>query len=179
MREWTDDPEEGYDEYYTLYKSALTADEADKMGITVRLNVITGQVEISGMPDMYSRSNAPNTLPTLINDYFSRSNIRITRQLIDDSLVLIEDENRFNPVEEMLGSTTWEGEDRISVLCDILGMRGIRWREFGRFIAEVEKLAKAVTDFDEALWGAQVDHVTVYGKDNIVFTLNSGLEIKA
>ena len=31
MREWTDDPEEGYDEYYTLYKSALTADEADEI----------------------------------------------------------------------------------------------------------------------------------------------------
>ena len=31
MREWTDEPEEGYDEYYTLYKSALTADEADEI----------------------------------------------------------------------------------------------------------------------------------------------------
>ena len=31
LREWTDDPDEGYDEYYTLYKSALTAGEADEI----------------------------------------------------------------------------------------------------------------------------------------------------
>lgn len=31
LREWTDDSEEGYDEYYTLYKAALTADEADEI----------------------------------------------------------------------------------------------------------------------------------------------------
>ena len=119
------EPDE-YDSFSDQDKRMVTSDDVrdalNKMGITVRLNVITGQVEISGMPDMYSRSNAPNTLPTLINDYFSRRNIRITRQLIDDSLVLIEDENRFNPVEEMLELTTWDGKDRISVLCDILGM---------------------------------------------------------
>ena len=31
LREWDDDTEEGYDVYYTLYKSALTADEADEI----------------------------------------------------------------------------------------------------------------------------------------------------
>ena len=31
LREWEDDSEEGYDEWYTLYKSALTADEADEI----------------------------------------------------------------------------------------------------------------------------------------------------
>ena len=97
-------------------------DVLKKMGITVRLNVITGQVEITGMPNQYSKFNAPNTLPTLINDYFSKRGIRITRQLIDDSLVLIEDENRFNPVAEMLQSTKWDGVDRIGMLCSILGI---------------------------------------------------------
>ena len=93
-----------------------------KLGITVRLNIITGQVEITGMPKKYSRYNAPNTLPTLLQDYFSRRGIRASRQVIDDSLVLIEDENRFNPVEEMLQTTTWDGRDRIRVLCSIIGM---------------------------------------------------------
>ena len=118
-------PEE-YDEIGDGDKRMVTSDDVrdalNKMGITVRLNVITGQVEISGMPDQYSSSNAPNTLPTLINDYFSRRGIRITRQLIDDSLVLIEDENRFNPVAEMLESVSWDGEDRIGALRSILGV---------------------------------------------------------
>ena len=58
-------------------------------------------------------------------------------------------------------------------------MRGIRRREFDRFIKKVEELPQAVSDFDKALWSSLVDHLTVYSKDNIVFTLNSGMEIKA
>ena len=34
------------------------------------------------------------------------------------------------------------------------------------------------TEFDEALWGNLVDHLTVTGKDDIVFTVSSGIEIK-
>ena len=33
------------------------------------------------------------------------------------------------------------------------------------------------TEFDETLWVGLVDHVTVYGKDGIRFTLVSGVEI--
>lgn len=43
----------------------------------------------------------------------------------------------------------------------------------------MEKLPDMVTEFDEALWGGLVDHMTVHTKDNIVFTLTSGMEIKA
>ena len=31
LREWDDDTEEGYEDYYTLYESALTAGEADEI----------------------------------------------------------------------------------------------------------------------------------------------------
>lgn len=31
VREWIIDPEEGYEDYYTLYESALTADQADEI----------------------------------------------------------------------------------------------------------------------------------------------------
>lgn len=94
------------------------------MGITVRLNVITGYVDITGMPEQYSQSNAPNTLPTILTDYFFKRNIRVSRQVIDDALVLIEDENRYNPVYDMLTEVQWDGEDRIVVLTEILHISG-------------------------------------------------------
>lgn len=47
------------------------------------------------------------------------------------------------------------------------------------FLIAFEKLPETITKFDEALWGSMVDHLTVYKKDNIVFTLTSGMEIKA
>ena len=55
---------------------------------------------------------------------------------------------------------------------------GIRRRELERFILAVEKLPAMVTEFDEALWGSLVDHLTVNDKDDIVFTMSSGMEIK-
>ena len=51
-------------------------------------------------------------------------------------------------------------------------------RRTSQFIQSVENLPDAITEFDEALWGSLVDHVTVYSKDNIVFILISGMEIE-
>jgi len=66
--------------------------------------------------------------------------------------------------------------EREKVAADIR-QRGIRRREFERFITELEKLPKAVSEFDEALWGSLVEYVTV-GKDKtMVFTLIGGTEM--
>ena len=57
--------------------------------------------------------------------------------------------------------------------------RGIRRREFERFITELEKLPKAVSEFDEVLWGSLVEYVTVSKDKTMVFTMISGTEITA
>ena len=68
--------------------------------------------------------------------------------------------------------------EREKVAADIR-QRGIRRREFERFITELEKLPEAVSEFDETLWGSLVEYVTV-GKDKtMVFTLIGGTEVKA
>ena len=68
--------------------------------------------------------------------------------------------------------------EREKVASDIR-QRGIRRREFERFITELEKLPEAVSVFDETLWGSLVEYVTV-GKDKtMVFTLIGGTEMKA
>ena len=59
-----------------------------------------------------------------------------------------------------------------------IAAKGIRRRELERFILAVEKLPEMVTEFDEALWGSLVDHLTLNDKDDIVFTMSSGMEIK-
>ena len=95
-----------------------------EMKIRVRLNVISGKVEIDGMPPQYSKANAANTLPVLLTDYITQHNMRCSRQTLDDCLVLIEDENRFNPVLEMLQSVTHDGTDRLAEIAEILGVQG-------------------------------------------------------
>ena len=59
-----------------------------------------------------------------------------------------------------------------------IAMRGIRRREIDRFIKETAEMPDAITEFDEALWGSLVDHVTVHEDGGMVFTLTGGSEIK-
>ncbi len=54
-----------------------------------------------------------------------------------------------------------------------------RSNKIGMFIAAVENLPNEVKEFNDVTWTYMVDHVTVYGKNDIRFTLNSGAEIKA
>ena len=68
--------------------------------------------------------------------------------------------------------------EREQVAADIR-QRGIRRREFERFIMELEKLPEAVSEFDETLWGSLVDYVTVGRDKTMVFTLIGGTEVKA
>ena len=57
--------------------------------------------------------------------------------------------------------------------------RGIRRREFERFITTLESLPDQVTEFDEALWGSLVEYVTVHAKDDLRFMLPCEVEIEA
>ena len=57
--------------------------------------------------------------------------------------------------------------------------RGIRRREFERFITTLESLPNVVTDFSEDLWGSLVEYLTVYAKDDMRFMLPCEVEITA
>ncbi|MGN0270746.1 MAG: recombinase family protein [Candidatus Weimeria sp.] len=47
------------------------------------------------------------------------------------------------------------------------------------FKEEIGKRSELITEFDLGLWHAIVDHVTVYNKEDIRFTLTDGREVKA
>ena len=106
----------------TSVTSGTVKNILNEMNIKVRLNVISGRVEIEGMPPQYSKANAANVLPVLLTDYITRHNMSCSRQTLDDCLVLIEDENRFNPVREMLEATKYDGTDRLAEIAGILGI---------------------------------------------------------
>ena len=55
--------------------------------------------------------------------------------------------------------------------------RGIRRREFERFITTLETLPDEVTDFSEDLWGSLVEYLTVYAKDDLRFMLPCEVEM--
>lgn len=101
------------------------------------------------------------------------------KAVIAENALKVQDQDEYNARLEVLSARAQESKARYKKVSSEITMRGIRRREFDRFIQKLEELPEAVTEFDEALWGSLVDHITVYSKDNIVFTLNSGMEIKA
>lgn len=93
------------------------------MGIHVRRNLITGAAEVSGMPPQYSQENALNTLPVVLVDKLRAVGVKgVNRTIVMDYLANIVDENRYNPVLEILGGTVWDGVSRFPELLRILGI---------------------------------------------------------
>lgn len=99
--------------------------------------------------------------------------------MIAENARVAQDQTEYNARFEELSVRAEESKARYNQITAEIAMQGIRRREFGRFIEKVENLPELITEFDEALWGGLVDHVKVYDKDNIIFILTSGIEIKA
>lgn len=101
------------------------------------------------------------------------------QEIIAQNARTVQDQAEYKVRYESLSARFQETKARYNAVTAEIAKRGIRRREFGRFIRSVEALPEILTEFSEELWGALVDHVTVYSKDNIVFTMNSGMEINA
>lgn len=93
-----------------------------KLGIRIRLNLITGRADIDGMPDAYSAANAANTLPTILLDDMKQNGLKCAQTTIRDYLALIADKNRYNPVADMLTAGEWDRKDRLGELHGMLGI---------------------------------------------------------
>lgn len=101
--------------------------------ITVRHNVLLKDTEIKGLPDHYSAGNATNILPIYLMDYLKSCDIKgATLQAIEGYLGCIADENRFNPIEELLTSVKWDGVDRLDQIYRILGVSEPKYRTYIR-----------------------------------------------
>jgi DNA invertase Pin-like site-specific DNA recombinase len=100
------------------------------------------------------------------------------QEVIAQNARVAQDQSEYNVWYEALAARFQQTKAKYDAITAEIAQRGVRRREFGRFIRSVEALPEMLTEFSEELWGALVDHLTVYSKDNIVFTLTSGTEIK-
>lgn len=93
-------------------------------GISVRRNLITGRVEITGMPEECSKEEAVNTLPFFLVDRLRALKVKnVNRTAVMDYLGYIADTCRFYPVLDMLRGTVWDGTERFPELLQLLGLR--------------------------------------------------------
>lgn len=93
-------------------------------GITIRLNDMSRNIEVSGLQQKYNQEDACNILETLIADSASKlSYKRLNGNIVHDVLSLIANENHYHPVIELLNSEKWDGKDRLNEIYNILGIK--------------------------------------------------------
>ena len=105
-------------------------------GISVRFNVITKDIEVSGLPqnsefvpaayytlDSYAQAKAaPAILPAFLYSYFKAKNYGVSSLFIADALNALAATHPHNPVLDMLNSTVWDGQERIFQLMEAMGL---------------------------------------------------------
>ncbi len=101
------------------------------------------------------------------------------QEAITQNARIVQNQDEYSARYEALSSRFQETKAQYDAVTAEIARLGIQRREFGRFIRSVEALPEMLTEFSGELWGALVDHLTVYSKDSIVFTLTSGTEIRA
>lgn len=89
---------------------------------SVRLNVITHDVEVDGIPDDYNPETRRQDLPVILYDDL-KINYRCDRQSIVDLLSLIAGRNRYNPVLELIDGGAWDKHDYFGDLVNILHIK--------------------------------------------------------
>lgn len=98
--------------------------ELDKMGITVRWNMIAHDVEVKGAEKLVEAQELlSSVLPTIFADMLQKNYSFCNKDRIADDLLVISAQNKYNPVKEMLDNTPeWDGHDYIADLCDAILM---------------------------------------------------------
>lgn len=92
----------------------------DYLGITIKFNIITKKIEITGMPDKFAKSDLINVLPIYLKDILKINGINVTTKVIEEFIVLELSKNNFNPVRELLKANSWDKKDRINEIYSIL-----------------------------------------------------------
>jgi len=90
-------------------------------GIKVRQNVISHEIEISGIGGEYNPETIGSELHIILFDRLKKD-FRCDKNLVADLLGVIAGKHRFNPVIDMLESITWDKKDRLNDLCGIIGI---------------------------------------------------------
>lgn len=99
------------------------------LNITVRYNEITKETEVKGLPSSYPDDTALEILPAYISEICLKHHIKYKEKDIKNELLLISQENNYNPIKDMLLNNEWDNQDRFQTLYEILGISGDKLSE--------------------------------------------------
>ena len=114
----------GLDEYQVRLPLTLERliQALSELKITVRLNLITREMEVLGLPAVFNPEGLAGSAHIILHDLLKRR-YRCTKELVADLLGLVAGQNRYNPVLDYFKSLTWDERDRMLELFSILGLK--------------------------------------------------------
>lgn len=89
-------------------------------GITTKYNIISHKIEYDGYDSNESPEHITDTMISIIYDEMQHNFKGCTMDKIPNFLNVIATRNKYNPVLEMLNSTTWDGTDRLKQIYEML-----------------------------------------------------------
>ena len=160
----------------------LTEDEIKEAFIRVMNSLISNRDEIlSELREVQTMLSGTKELEDEQKCLAEQMNVDADaiQKIIAENTKVAQNQEEYNVRYEALVSRFEATKTQYEKVTSEINAKGIRRRKIRSFIETVRELPNLITDFDEAFWGSLVDHMTVYSKDNIVFTMTNGMEIKA
>ena len=98
----------------------IVRDTLAAAGVALRYNEISHVLDIEGFEQFgYSDHAAQEGILVVLEDMYNGAQVtKAGTNAIAARLASIADQNRYNPVKQMLAETAWDGADRITILTD-------------------------------------------------------------
>lgn len=101
------------------------------------------------------------------------------QELIDQNAKVAQNQETYILQYDQLASQYKATDEQVKELEQVILEKEMRIRQIADYITTLETMPSTVTEFQPELWASLVGKVTVHGKNDISFTLNSGAEVRA
>jgi len=109
--------------------------------------------------------------------------LNIVAGLIQDGIYqnahVAQNQADYNKEYEKLAARYEKAKNRLDGVEAEIHDKNSRRKSIEHYLAILEERQDAITEYDIQLWHGMVEFVTVYGKDDIRFTMKDGTEIRA
>lgn len=101
----------------------------------------------------------------------------LIRKCVEENAHVSVDPRLYAQKYESLAARYTKAKEQLDAASDEIAQRTLRKDRIERFLVTLESSPQLITEFDEYLWMAVIDRVTVYSKDHFRFLFKSGTEV--
>ena len=101
----------------------------------------------------------------------------LIRRSINENARIAQDQEEYSQQAEKLDERYASAKKRLDTIAEEQQERAVRREKIGRFLADLQRQEGLLTEFDEGLWRATVESLTVSTENDVLITFKDGSEI--